>query len=318
LLVAEDNPINQQLALEFLQRAGAEVEIAENGREAVARATASTYDAVLMDIHMPQLDGLEATRILRGEGLRLPIVAVSADALQSHRTAALEAGCDSYITKPIDFDQLLGELGRLLPNPNPVELRRRATDRPAAAEAVALPVADRQGAAAPLAAKGSPDGERRSTHGEAGTAVERAEAAPGADAAETQARTATLQRLPGIDLGEAIKGHNGNIRLMLKLMGDFGRYYGDAGPRMRRMVSLEQFEDAERLAHNLHGVAGSFGARRLQEASKLLELALAERSGGNLLGLVQGFEIALLEVLESADALASDQVPLRASDLGDR
>jgi HPt (histidine-containing phosphotransfer) domain-containing protein len=243
---------------------------------------------------------------------------VSADALQSHRTAALEAGCDSYITKPIDFDQLLGELGRLLPNPNPVELRRRATDRPAAAEAVTLPVADRRGAAAPPAAKGSSDGERPGTHGEAGAVVERAEAAPGADTAEPQARAATLQRLPGIDLGEAIKGHNGNIRLMLKLMGDFGRYYGDAGPRMRRMVTLEQFEDAERLAHNLHGVAGSFGARRLQEASKLLELALAERSGGNLLGLVQGFEIALLEVLESADALASDQVPLRASDLGDR
>jgi HPt (histidine-containing phosphotransfer) domain-containing protein len=130
--------------------------------------------------------------------------------------------------------------------------------------------------------------------------------------------SAALQRLPGIDLGEAIKGHNGNIRLMLKLMGDFGRYYGDAGPRMRRFVTLEQYEEAERLAHNLHGVAGSFGARRLQEASKTLELALAQGSGGNLLGLVQSFEIALLEVLESADALASDQGPVRASDLGDR
>ena len=56
--------------------------------------------------------------------------------------------------------------------------------------------------------------------------------------------------------------------------GLFGRYYGDAGPRMRRLVTLEQSEEAERLAHNLHGVAGSFGARRLQEASKTLELAL--------------------------------------------
>ena len=135
---------------------------------------------------------------------------------------------------------------------------------------------------------------------------------------ENSAPTMQLRRLPGIDVGAAIRGHNGNIRLMLKLMGDFGRYYGDAGPRMRRLVTLEQSEEAERLAHNLHGVAGSFGARRLQEASKTLELALGERSGVNLLGLVQSFEIALEEVLESADALASDQVPLRASDLGDR
>ena len=64
ILVAEDNPINQQLALEFLQRRGAEVHIAQNGREAVTRATEDEYDAILMDIHMPELDGLEAASIL--------------------------------------------------------------------------------------------------------------------------------------------------------------------------------------------------------------------------------------------------------------
>ncbi len=105
---------------------------------------------------------------------------------------------------------------------------------------------------------------------------------------------------------------------MIKLMGDFGRYYGDAGTRMRRMVSDNQFEEAERLAHNLHGVAGSFGADRLREASKTLELALADPERKNLLGLVQSFEIALTEVLESTDALASEEVRFRASDLGER
>ena len=120
--------------------------------------------------------------------------------------------------------------------------------------------------------------------------------------------------MPGIDIGTAIKAHNDNVRLMLKLMGDFGRYYGDAGTRMRRMVNEKQYEEAERLAHNLHGVAGSFGAARLKEASKTLELALIEPEGKNLLGLVQSFEIALTEVLESADALASEEVRLRASD----
>ena len=123
--------------------------------------------------------------------------------------------------------------------------------------------------------------------------------------------------MPGIDIPTAIKAHNDNVKLMIKLMGDFGRYYGDAGTRMRRLVSDEQLEEAERLAHNLHGVAGSFGAQRLKEASKTLELALAEPEGKNLLGLVQSFEIALTEVLESADALASEEVRFRATDYGE-
>jgi len=107
VLVAEDNPINQQLALEFLQRAGASVDIAETGRQAIAAATEGNYDVILMDIHMPQTDGLEATATIRAQGLTLPIIAVSADALAERKDAALQAGCDAYITKPIDFDLLI-------------------------------------------------------------------------------------------------------------------------------------------------------------------------------------------------------------------
>ncbi|MEQ8859363.1 MAG: ATP-binding protein [Pseudomonadales bacterium] len=293
ILVAEDNPINQQLATEFLQRAGASVDIAQNGREAVDRATASDYDALLMDIHMPLLDGLEATRILRDQGLQLPIVAVSADALSTRQSAALDAGCDAYVTKPIDFDELLGVMTRLLPESEAADRRRRASDQTAGAVAeTQLPSVD------PV-----PD------------AVDQ----EAADAADRQRlENLPMRRVPGIDIPAAIKAHNGNVRLMIKLMGDFGGYYGDAGTRMRRMVNDQQFEEAERLAHNLHGVAGSFGAGRLKEASKTLELAIAEPEGKNLLGLVHSFEIALTEVLESADALASEEVRFRATDFGQK
>ncbi len=92
---------------------------------------------------------------------------------------------------------------------------------------------------------------------------------------------------------------------MLKLMGDFGKYYGDAGTKMRSHVVENRLEEAERLAHNLHGVAGSFGADRLKQASKTLERALSEGDDSNLLGLVQSFEVAISEVLESAETLAS-------------
>jgi CheY-like chemotaxis protein/HPt (histidine-containing phosphotransfer) domain-containing protein len=264
ILVAEDNPINQQLALEFLQRSGAKVDIAQTGREAINAAVEGDYDAILMDIHMPQIDGLEATATLREQGLTLPIIAVSADALSERKAAALEAGCNDYVTKPIDFDTLVHALEEVLPL-SEQQLRRRATDQTA-----------EQAADTPF------------------------EFDP--------------QRVAGIDLGEAIKNHNGNVRLMNKLMGDFGRYYGDAGPKIREYVGMKNYEDAERLAHNLHGVAGSFGAKRLKDAAKTLELALAKGETQNLLGLAQSFEVALAEVLESAEALASDEVKFRASD----
>src|SRR5262249_39966073 len=135
------------------------------------------------------------------------------------------------------------------------------------------------------------------------------------DVEVTSADVAALvaQRVPGINVGEAIKNHNGNVKLMLKLMGDFGKYYGDAGAKMRDFVQRADADAAERLAHNLHGVAGSFGAAHLKEAAKTLELALGKGDEKNVLGLVQSFEIALTEVLESAEALASNEVSFRAS-----
>ena len=266
ILVAEDNPINQQLALEFLQRGGASVDIAETGRQAVARATANDYDAILMDIHMPEMDGLEATRTLRDNGLEVPIIAVSADALTERKSGALEAGCNGYITKPVDFDELVNVLSQALPSTGaPTSgFRRRASD---------------------------------------------------AMSDEERAAQLARQRVPGIDVGAAIKSHNGNIKLMTKLMGDFGNYYGDAAQRIRDWINADELEDAERLTHNIHGVAGSFGARHLKEASKTLELALARGESRNLLGLVQSFEIALTEVLESTDVLSRNEVQFRASDL---
>ncbi len=264
VLVAEDNPINQQLALEFLQRAGARVDIAETGVQAVNSAVETNYDVILMDIHMPEQDGLAATATLREHGLDVPIIAVSADALSERKTLAMEAGCNDYVTKPIDFDTLITALEKLLPETTE-KPRRRASDQ--------------------VEATG-----------------------------ESTEAAFNLGRVPGIDLGEAIKNHNDNIRLMIKLMGDFGTYYGDAGAKIREFITQEAFEDAERLAHNLHGVAGSFGAKRLKEASKALELALAKGESANLIGLAQSFEIALAEVLESAEALASNEIQFRASD----
>jgi two-component system sensor histidine kinase/response regulator len=124
LLVAEDNEINQQVAREILESAGLVVDVAANGREAVDMARANAYDAVLMDIQMPELDGLQATQELRRDGrfAHLPILAMTAHAMAGDREKSLQAGMNDHVTKPIDPDELFAALHRWV----------KPADRPAA------------------------------------------------------------------------------------------------------------------------------------------------------------------------------------------
>jgi signal transduction histidine kinase/ligand-binding sensor domain-containing protein/DNA-binding response OmpR family regulator len=102
ILIAEDNPINQQLALIVLTKMGYEPEIAENGKEAVDKQQKDDYDIILMDVQMPEMDGLEATRNIRSGGLnRQPIIiAMTANAMQDDKENCLDAGMNDYISKP--------------------------------------------------------------------------------------------------------------------------------------------------------------------------------------------------------------------------
>jgi signal transduction histidine kinase/CheY-like chemotaxis protein len=112
VLVAEDNPINQQLMLKLLQRLGQQVELARNGREAVEACRRARPDLVLMDLQMPEMDGLEATRMIRAEESDTPviIVALTANAMVSDRAACLAAGMDDFLAKPIKAEQLVSLL----------------------------------------------------------------------------------------------------------------------------------------------------------------------------------------------------------------
>jgi signal transduction histidine kinase/ligand-binding sensor domain-containing protein/DNA-binding response OmpR family regulator len=104
ILLAEDNPMNQKLAQFMLTKAGYQLEVANNGREAVEKYTAGpeNYDLIFMDVHMPEMDGLEATRVLRNRGYKeIPIVAMTADAMKEDRDKCLEAGMNDYMAKPI-------------------------------------------------------------------------------------------------------------------------------------------------------------------------------------------------------------------------
>ena len=122
ILVAEDNVVNQQLALLVLQKLGYRAEVTANGLEALQALEREPYDVVLMDVQMPTMDGLEATRRIHQrwpEGRRPHVIAATASAMQEEREACLAAGMDDYLSKPIRVDELAAALRRCRPHVAP-------------------------------------------------------------------------------------------------------------------------------------------------------------------------------------------------------
>ncbi|HYN60420.1 MAG TPA: response regulator, partial [Rubrivivax sp.] len=119
ILLAEDNVVNQKLAMRLLQQMGYRADVASNGIEAIECIARQPYDLVLMDVQMPEMDGLEATRRIVARwsdaAQRPRIVAMTANAMQGDREECLAAGMDDYVTKPIRVDALVAALLKVLP-----------------------------------------------------------------------------------------------------------------------------------------------------------------------------------------------------------
>jgi len=116
VLVVEDNPANMKLFSIMLRKAGHEVLQAYTAEEAIALARAHLPDLILMDIQLPGMDGLAATRILKDDEStrRIPVVALTALAMKGDEQRTIAAGCDGYIAKPIQYQSFLEEVGRRL------------------------------------------------------------------------------------------------------------------------------------------------------------------------------------------------------------
>ncbi len=121
ILLAEDNPTNQKLAVRLLEKRGHAVVVAADGKEALAALEKGSFDLCLMDVHMPVMNGFEATAAIRkaeeGSGGRLPIIALTANAMKGDRERCLQGGFDDYVSKPIDARQLFEAIGRFTAKP---------------------------------------------------------------------------------------------------------------------------------------------------------------------------------------------------------
>jgi CheY-like chemotaxis protein len=122
ILLAEDNVVNQKFAVRAIEKAGHAVVVANNGHEAVDAWQRDRYDVVLMDVQMPEMDGLEATKTIRdleqerGSERGIPIIAMTANAMKGDRERCLQAGMDGYVSKPVKRETLFAEIQKVLEN----------------------------------------------------------------------------------------------------------------------------------------------------------------------------------------------------------
>jgi CheY-like chemotaxis protein len=236
ILVAEDNVINQQVALSFLSRLGYRADVAANGLEVLASLRRQPYDCVLMDVQMPEMDGLEAARRIRhipaselAAGDQPSIIAMTANALREDRETCLAAGMDDYVSKPIQVAELIRALSRC--HPGRQEVRA---------------VSDKAAESLPLEAPSSPS-----------TPAARVEALQVLDPGALAQLRVTLGNQADQLLPELIEG----------FCADGNRLLAEA----RQALQAENAVDLHRAAHSLKSTAATFGAMALSAVARELE-----------------------------------------------
>jgi len=117
ILIVEDNEMNRDMLSRRLERRGFEVTTSVDGRDGIVQARMSTPDLILMDMNLPEIDGWEATRILKSDPrtAHIPVIALTAHAMVGDRERAISKGCDDFATKPVDFAALMEAIQKLLP-----------------------------------------------------------------------------------------------------------------------------------------------------------------------------------------------------------
>ena len=241
ILLAEDDPTSQEVGRELLEAVGLSVTIAKDGAEAVSMLERGHYDLVLMDIQMPELDGVDATRAIRAlpDGGKVPILAVTANVFVEDRQRCLAAGMNDFIAKPVDpqrfYSSILEWLGQGNARPTPGV----RDDTPQVTRPAPRPIP---------------------------------ESASSSTAAATIAR---LESLPGVDAVRGLALVRGDGQAYLDLLRDFVLSRSGGIEQLAASLDGNDAVMAQRLAHNLKGTAATLGVETLASRSARLESLLA-------------------------------------------
>ena len=234
LLLAEDHPVNREVALELLHSVNLAVDIAEDGVEAVELARQKRYDLVLMDIQMPNMDGLDASRTMSTlPGWReIPILAMTANAFDEDRQKVAAAGMNGHVAKPVDPEQLFATLLNWLP---------------VCAEKFANETAQETGTAPPLAEP------------EVDTNI---------------ALRIRLAAIDDLDIDAGLKIARGKLASYLRFLALFADSHAEDVRRITALIEQNDLISAEMIAHTLKGSAGNVGAVRISRLAIELDHAL--------------------------------------------
>jgi signal transduction histidine kinase/CheY-like chemotaxis protein len=272
LLVVDDNPINLQVAQELLENMQITVETACTGKEAVKAVGSKYFDAVLMDVQMPEMDGFEATRRIRQleskkqnlktkadsigqrsslqNSKRLPIIAVTAAAMKEDRNNCLWAGMDDYISKPIDSQKLYHVLTRWI--------------HPSSQNAIPISSIETE---------------------------------------NTEQITRLPNDLPGIDIKSCLDRFLGNTEKLKNLLSSFMEQHAQTVLKISTEIQEGNPHEAASVVHNLKGVASIFSAENLSKAAADLEFEIKQEGNGQIERRLDVLEKELNQVLNSAQQL---------------
>ncbi len=287
VLLVDDNEINREIAFELLEGAGLEVDTAANGQEVLDKLAPGRYELVVMDVQMPVMDGLEASRRIRlqPEYANLPVVAMTANAFEEDRRQCRDAGMNDYLAKPVSPGSLYTMLARWLP----IDGGQAAMPAQSAPAAIA-PVEN----TAPVVAA------------EPGSASPSTEVAPAAAAAGLAAVPAAGAKAP-INIEDGLQFCDGRTSSYYRLLGKFRDSRQGAAQEMRAALSAGDRATAMRHMHSMKGLAATLGAHELARIARELEVQTHEGTADA--GLLTGIDVLeheMRRVFEQIDGLIAE------------
>jgi CheY-like chemotaxis protein/HPt (histidine-containing phosphotransfer) domain-containing protein len=323
ILLAEDNLINQKLATTILSKAGANVQVVENGFQAVDLALQKSYSLILMDVQMPEMDGLEATRQIRTlEGLQkhTPILAMTAHAMQGDREMCLQAGMDGYLTKPLDQAALFAAIQHWARREEPVSLE-------AALKKIEVDVGIPAGWEA-LDNLSLEDLDQSILDGLDSCVTDQYLVSNqvelphnGRSQSHTEAKdnqvinTPTPGRMPPdllanehVHLADALPRFDNQIDFFTEMFQEFYQQLDDRLIQMKQAVVQEDAPNLNRLAHNLKGVSSNFCTLPLTEYARNLEMCGQQNDLSNASEWIDRIEAEFIHLQKFQTQLLACQV----------